>query len=91
MSRERVQPLFIQPESQLHAVPGEEPDEARNHVDPRVVPEKSRLTLDSAGMADDVLDSGGTPDEPPVRSDPESEVAAFQEFLDQVDPDDFKG
>lgn len=42
-------------------------------------------------VADEVLESAGMPDEESPESDQESEVAAFQEFIDRVDPEDFRG
>lgn len=41
-------------------------------------------------VADEVLATAGMADEE-GDGDQESEVAAFQEFLDQVDPEDFRG
>ena len=42
-------------------------------------------------VADEVLATAGMDDEEQSDRDEESEVAAFQEFLDRVDPDDFRG
>lgn len=42
-------------------------------------------------VADEVLAHAGMVDEEPAESDQESEVAAFQEFLNAVDPEDFRG
>ena len=42
-------------------------------------------------VADEVLEQAGVPDEREGDADEEAEVAAFSEFLDQVDPEDFQG
>ncbi len=42
-------------------------------------------------VADEVLAVAGMPDGEPSDRDEETEVAAFQEFLDKVDPEDFRG
>ena len=45
-------------------------------------------------VAADVLQDAGIPDwteEQPPHADEDEQVAAFQDFLDQVDPDDFRG
>ena len=46
---------------------------------------------DAIGLADEVLEQAGVPDEREGDADEEAEVAAFSEFLDQVDPEDFQG
>ena len=42
-------------------------------------------------VADDVLATAGLPASALGEGPDESELAAFQEFLDQVDPEDFRG
>lgn len=43
-------------------------------------------------VADEVLAEAGVPDEDsPADGEQDSEVAAFSEFLEQVDPEDFRG
>ena len=42
-------------------------------------------------VADEVLAEAGVPDESESTSDQDSELAAFSEFLDSVDPADFQG
>ena len=42
-------------------------------------------------VAENLLDRAGIPDEREPEADEEEQVAAFHEFLDQVDPEDFQG
>lgn len=42
-------------------------------------------------VAEAVLDEAGIADETPEAADEEAEVAAFSEFLESVDPEDFQG
>jgi len=42
-------------------------------------------------VADDVMESAGVPDESGEVVDEETELEAFREFLDSVDPEDFQG
>lgn len=42
-------------------------------------------------VADEVLEQAGVPDEREGDADEEAEVAAFSEFLEHVDPEDFQG
>lgn len=42
-------------------------------------------------VAEDVLESAAVPDEPGALVDEEAELAAFREFLEGVDPEDFQG
>lgn len=42
-------------------------------------------------VAEEVLESAAVPDEPGALVDEEAELAAFREFLEGVDPEDFQG
>ncbi len=42
-------------------------------------------------VAEEVLDDAGIPDERDAPADQEAEVAAFHEFLENIDPEDFQG
>lgn len=42
-------------------------------------------------VTDEVLQAAGVPDEAETSGDEESQVAAFNEFLEKVNPEDFRG
>lgn len=42
-------------------------------------------------VAEEVLDAAGVEDEPGAVTDEEAELAAFRDFLDSVNPEDFQG